>query len=91
MRGVRKRAIFADIKYCFFDSRLSIPYCLTNLSVFAVFHEAVNLLCKLPCGGSLETGLDTFYRIIETGLIYIMAIRVVEFSNGGYKIRKIFA
>ena len=23
--------------------------------------------------------------------IYIMAIRVVEFSNGGYKIRKIFA
>ena len=25
------------------------------------------------------------------GRAYIMAIRVVEFSNGGYKIRKVFA
>ena len=25
------------------------------------------------------------------GSIYIMAIRVVEFSNGGYKVRKVFA
>ena len=29
-----------------------------------------------------------FVLILDT---YIMAIRVLEFSNGGYKIRKIFA
>ena len=27
----------------------------------------------------------------ECGIMLIMAIQVVEFSNGGYKIRKIFA
>ena len=33
-----------------------------------------------------------FYHLdsIQTG-IKVMAVRVVEFSNGGYKIRKVFA
>ena len=30
-------------------------------------------------------------QIMPTTLLLAMAIRVVEFSNGGYKIRKIFA
>ena len=28
---------------------------------------------------------------LEMGCVCVMAIRVVEFSNGGYKIRKVFA
>ena len=33
-----------------------------------------------------------FWKVTNFSLkIFIMAIRVVEFSNGGYKIRKVFA
>ena len=31
-----------------FVSRVSFRYCLMNVFVFAVFPEAVNLLCELP-------------------------------------------
>ena len=35
--------------------------------------------------------LNAIDVIIKSDNMFIMAIRVVEFSNGGYKIRKIFA
>ena len=45
---------------------------------FAVFPEAVNLLCELPCGGQFrDPGLDPFYRIIETGLIYLGSLNPI--------------
>ena len=56
------------------------------------------LLCVCVCGGR---GVIGYYHSSSKGLVkpldaaiavhHIMAIRVVEFSNGGYKIRKIFA
>ena len=38
-----------------------------------------------------ESSTEYIRDILLFLLVYIMAIRVVEFSNGGYKIRKIFA
>ena len=56
---------------CLFVSRVSFCYCLTNVSVFEEFPEAVNLLCELPSVGQFrDPGLDLFYRIIKMGLIY---------------------
>ena len=48
--------------YCLFQS---FCYFLMNMFIFAVFPEAVNLLCQLPCGGGRfrDPGLDPFYRI----------------------------
>ena len=35
--------------------------------------------------------IDALFGFLVHALVHSMAIRVVEFSNGGYKIRKIFA
>ena len=40
---------------------------------------------------SAELLPETLAEAIDSGPLCIMAIRVVEFSNGGYKIRKSFA
>ena len=47
---------------CLFVSMAS--FCLTNVSIFALFPIAVNLLCKLPWEAWFRD-LDPFYRIIE--------------------------
>ena len=39
----------------------------------------------------LESFLDEFHDNMYLKGMFVMARRVVEFSNGGYKIRKIFA
>ena len=39
---------YSNIFVCLFVSRVSFCYSLTNVSIFAVFPEVVNLLCKLP-------------------------------------------
>ena len=60
-----------------FVSRVSFCYCLIDMSVFAVFLEVVNLLCKLPCGFMVQRPSDTFHRIIETGLIYFGSLNPI--------------
>ena len=36
-------------------------------------------------------GNERFFSLVSILILFTMAIRVVEFSNGGYKIRKVFA
>ena len=50
---------------------------------------SVPLQTDILSGGNV--GLSFANGPLPVGDLYIMAIRVVEFSNGGYKIRKIFA
>ena len=49
----------------------------------------VDVLSPPPCKIGLI--LITYFLLKDKGDFYVMATRVVEFSNGGYKIRKIFA
>ena len=70
--------LLKNFSYIVFVSRISCRYCLTNVSVFVVFPETVNLLCELPCGGRFrDLVLDPFYRIIETGLIYLSSLNPI--------------
>ena len=54
-----------------------------RISSFAFVTAATT---KVPYFAPLAASFFAFHRST-----YSMAIRVVEFSNGGYKIRKIFA
>ena len=47
-------------------------------------------MCLLRCIAVIEIAHRAIYRM-TLYLMPVMAIRVVEFSNGGYKIRKVFA
>ena len=67
--------LLKKFSYIVFVSKISCRYCLTNVSVLVVFPKAMNLLCKLLCGGRFrDLVLDPFYRIIETGLIYLSSL-----------------
>ena len=44
-----------------------------------------------PTSGKFLTAASPTSTTISGTYIYLMAIRVVEFSNGGYTIRKVFA
>ena len=43
--------------------------------------------------GLMVSGLVIFYGkfLVNISVLKVMVIRVVEFSSGGYKIRKVFA
>ena len=57
---------------CLFVSRVSFCYCLTNVSIFAVFpKKKISSANSLAGAWFRDPGLDPFYRIIETGLIYL--------------------
>ena len=67
-----------------FVSRVSFCYyCLINMSVFAVFPEVVDLLCKLPCGvmvqkpGPISISQDHWNRIDLPGVPLTPYERVV--------------
>ena len=62
----------------------SCPRILVNYFLLTLLYSQIlGLLWKPP---GREAGKKT-----KCTLLNVMAIRVVEFSNGGYKIRKIFA
>ena len=44
---------------------------------------------EIYCDSEEKQGIYHIYKKIQ--YVFIMAIRVVEFLNGGYKIRKVFA
>ena len=59
--------------------------------VYYEFYErdiVISLISETVIFFSLKYGTDDLQSVLDS---YIMAIRVVEFSNGGYKIRKVFA
>ena len=79
-----------------FVSRVSFCYyCLLNMSVFAVFPEVIDLLCKLPCGvmvqrpGSISISQDHWNRIDlpgfpsphTSGWYGVLGVRIVRNEN----------
>ena len=56
------------------------------MTFFFIFKPGPKFSLHLLYDGSM---IEIFYSC--SAAVNIMAIRVVEFSNGGYKIRKIFA
>ena len=53
---------------CLFVARVSFRYCLKNVSIFAVFPEAMNLLCGIPYQ---EGGSETRLWSLFTGSLYL--------------------
>jgi hypothetical protein len=60
---------------------------LQRLSSHLMFHYNKKILCH-SAGKAVRRKLGHSTNILKP---ISMAIRVVEFSNGGYKIRKVFA
>ena len=81
---------------CFIPLSFSL---LTYLAYqFPNFWSWILLVIKLTLTGLMQiglmvSGLVIFYGkfLVNISVLKVMVIRVVEFSSGGYKIRKVFA